>query len=105
LNSSFNNFLVKDRSRKFGYENKTGNPYRFIKLTEQLYLDAFLKGVSMFYQDDRSALLLEFIKTNPDESEDLVRYERAINDYIFIQNLVPPGEEYWCYLPPVTVHG
>lgn len=41
------------------------------ELTRAMYADAFRKGVPMFYRDKRVQSSYEFVRANPDGSEDL----------------------------------
>lgn len=67
-------------------------------ITEELYMYAFEKGVPMFYRDNRVKSPKEFIRANPDGSEDLVTYNLEKRDYTLVKNLLPPGKGYWSYL-------
>lgn len=69
-------------------------------ITEELYTHAFEKGVSMFYRDSRVNSPREFIRANPDGSEDLVTYNLEKRSYTLVKNLLPPGKGYWSYLIP-----
>ncbi len=75
-------------------------------LTEELYKNAFEKGVSMIYRDERTKAPDEFIRANPDGSEDLVAYDLGKRNHILIKKLIPPGKGYWAYLIPAetTAH-
>lgn len=68
--------------------------------TERLYMDAFDKQIPMFYRDGRLKNPKEFIRANPDGSEDLVSYDIDKRDYTLVKKLVPPGKGYWSYLIP-----
>lgn len=68
------------------------------KITDKLYTDAFSKGIPMFYKDDRSKDLTQFIRANPDGSEDLVNFDASKGEYTLIKNLVSSGAGYWSYL-------
>jgi hypothetical protein len=70
------------------------------KITDNLYADAFRKGIPMFYKDDRSKTLTHFIRANPDGSEDLVNFDVAKGEYTLIKNLLSSGAGYWSYLLP-----
>jgi len=65
---------------------------------EELYRHAFEKGVPMFYQDERTKGPKEFIRANPDGSEDLISYNLKKRNYTVIKKLLPPGKGYWAYL-------
>ncbi|MFI5139562.1 MAG: hypothetical protein ACHQIM_17210, partial [Sphingobacteriales bacterium] len=69
-------------------------------ITEELYMHAFEKGVPMFYRDNRVKYPKEFIRANPDGSEDLVTYNLEKRNYTLMKNLAPPGKGYWSYLIP-----
>ncbi len=58
------------------------------KIIDNLYADAFRKGIPMFYKDDRSKALTQFIRANPDGSEDLVNFDVAQGEYMLIKNLL-----------------
>ncbi|NOT74976.1 MAG: hypothetical protein HOP08_08600 [Cyclobacteriaceae bacterium] len=68
------------------------------KITDKLYADAFSKGIPMFYKDGRSTDLTQFIRANPDGSEDLVNFDATKGEYTLIKNLVSSGAGYWSYL-------
>ena len=68
--------------------------------TERLYMDAFDKQIPMFYRDGRLKNPKEFIRANPDGSEDLVSYDIEKRDYTLVKKLMPPGKGYWSYLIP-----
>lgn len=67
------------------------------KVTEDIHREAFAKGVPMFYRDERTSGK-EFVRANPDGSEDLVSYSIEERDHKFIKNLSPAGKGYWSYL-------
>ncbi|MDX3915621.1 MAG: hypothetical protein QHC79_18895 [Pseudosphingobacterium sp.] len=68
------------------------------KLTEDIHRDAFSKGVPMFYRDERAKAPKEFIRANPDGSEDLVSYDLATRSYSVLKSLLPAGKGYWSKL-------
>ena len=68
------------------------------KLTEDIHREAFSKGVPMFYRDERAKAPKEFIRANPDGSEDLVRYDMATRSYSVLKSLLPVGKGYWSKL-------
>jgi hypothetical protein len=68
------------------------------KITDKIYMDAFSKGIPMFYQDDRTKGLKQFIRANPDGSEDLVSFDSPSREYTLIRNLALAGEGPWSYL-------
>jgi len=41
------------------------------KTTEELYKNAFSKGLPLFYRDERTNTPGEFVRANPDGSEDI----------------------------------
>lgn len=69
-------------------------------ITEELYTYAFRKGVPMFYRDNRVKSAKQFIRANPDGSEDLVTYNLEERSYRLVKNLLPPGKGFWSYLIP-----
>lgn len=69
-----------------------------ITTTEHLYREAFAKGVSLHYKDDRCVAEKEFISANPDGSEDLVAFDADNRRYSLIKHLVPAGEGRWAYI-------
>jgi hypothetical protein len=58
------------------------------KITDELYADAFRKGIPMFYKDDRSKALTQFIRADPNGSEDLVDFDVTKGEYTIIKNLL-----------------
>src|SRR5690606_18794101 len=71
---------------------------KMAKLTEDIHRDAFSKGVPMFYRDERAKAPKEFIRANPDGSEDLVSYDLTTRNYSVIKSLLPAGKGYWSKL-------
>jgi len=69
-------------------------------ITDKLYVDAFSKGLPMYYKDARTKDTKQFIRASPDGSEDLVSLNLHDRDYTVIQNLLPPGKGYWSRLIP-----
>lgn len=69
-----------------------------IGTTENLYKSAFSKGVAMYYQDERAKSPKEFVRANPDGSEDLVSFDLPTRSYSLIEKLVPAGEGRWAFL-------
>jgi len=69
-------------------------------LTDELYKNAFKKGIPMFYRDERAKGPKEFIRANPDGSEDLVSYKLENRSYSLLKNLLPPGKGHFSYLSP-----
>lgn len=67
-------------------------------LTRAMYADAFRKGVPMFYRDKRVHHSNEFVRANPDGSEDLVSFDSPTRSYTLIKNLTPAGKGYWADL-------
>lgn len=68
------------------------------KLTEEIHNEAFSKGIPMFYRDERAKAPKEFIRANPDGSEDLVSYDMATRSYSVLKSLLPAGKGYWSKL-------
>ena len=68
------------------------------ELTRAMYPDAFRKGVPMFYSDKRVQSSHEFVRANPDGSEDLVSFDAATRSYTLIRNLAPAGKGFWADL-------
>lgn len=65
------------------------------ELTEEIHREAFSRGVSMFYRDERARAPKEFVRANPDGSEDLVSYDLATRSYSVLKSLLPAGKGYW----------
>jgi hypothetical protein len=63
-----------------------------------LHRDAFSKGVPMYYRDLRATPPKEFIRANPDGSEDLVSLDLSTAEYTLIRQLVPQGKGSWAFL-------
>ncbi|WP_157278554.1 hypothetical protein [Olivibacter sitiensis] len=68
------------------------------KITEDIHREAFSMGVPMFYRDERAKAPKEFIRANPDGSEDLVSYDMATRSYSVLKSLLPAGKGYWSKL-------
>jgi len=66
--------------------------------TTALYRHAFSLGLSLNNRDSRCEADGEFVKFNPDGSEDLYCMGDDFKTEIFIRQLVPPGEGKWAYL-------
>ncbi len=65
------------------------------ELTRAMYAAAFRKGVPMFYRDKRVQFSHEFVRANPDGSEDLVSFDAASRSYTLIKNLTLAGKGFW----------
>lgn len=63
-----------------------------------LHKEAFSKGVPMYYRDARAAPPKEFIRANPDGSEDLVSLDLSTAEYTLIKHLVPKGKGSWGFV-------
>lgn len=68
------------------------------RITDRLYLEAFRKGIPMFYKDVRTTGASQFVRANPDGSEDLVEFNSEKREYIFLERLAQPGKGHWSYL-------
>ena len=68
------------------------------KLTEELYQHAFEKGIPMYYQDNRTKDPDEFIRANPDGSEDLIFYDFENDNRTLVKKLVPPAKGKFAHL-------
>ncbi len=66
--------------------------------TAALYRHAFSLGLSLNNRDSRCEADGEFVKFNPDGSEDLFRMADDLKTEVFIRQLVPPGEGKWASL-------
>ncbi len=66
--------------------------------TVELYRQAFSLGLSLNNRDSRCQADAEFVKFNPDGSEDLYCMGEDLKTEIFIHQLVPPGQGKWAYL-------
>lgn len=71
---------------------------RSAEVITTLHREAFSKGVPMYYQDARAAPPKEFIRANPDGSEDLVSLDLSTADYTLIKHLLPKGEGSWAFV-------
>ena len=66
---------------------------------EEIYVDAWKKGVSPRYRDMRCKKNNHFIAANPDGSEDLVALDVDNEKFIVLQkNITPQGEGHFSYL-------
>ena len=66
---------------------------------EDIYIDAWKKGVSPRYRDMRCKKSNHFIAANPDGSEDLVALDIENENFTVVQkNISPQGEGYFSYL-------
>ncbi|MGJ1203833.1 hypothetical protein ACR779_03610 [Sphingobacterium lactis] len=68
------------------------------KLTEEIHREAISRDVPMFYRDERARATKEFVRANPDGSEDLVSYDMATRSYSVLKPLLPVGKGYWSKL-------
>lgn len=75
------------------------------KRTEELYRDAFAKGVSLHYSDERVDKKGQYVQANPDGSEQLVEMIAGTRNFKVIRELCPAGKGYWAYLSPLVSHG
>lgn len=71
---------------------------RMAKATEDLHRSAFERGIPMYYRDERTNPPKEFVRANPDGSEDLVSLDLDTDQYSLIKRLAQPGKGYWSYL-------
>ncbi|WP_153391677.1 hypothetical protein [Chryseobacterium vaccae] len=81
-----------------GGQTITETHEKSIITTENLYREAFAKGVSLHYKDDRCTAEREFISANPDGSEDLVDFNADSRKYSIIKRLLPAGKGRWAYI-------
>ncbi|NOT74409.1 MAG: hypothetical protein HOP08_05730 [Cyclobacteriaceae bacterium] len=65
------------------------------KIIDKLHINAFSKGIPMFYNDNRTDASTQFIRANPDGSEDLVNFNSANGEYTLLSNLVPIRKGRW----------
>ena len=63
-----------------------------------LHREAFSKGLPMYYRDARATPPKEFIRANPDGSEDLVSLDLSTADYTLIKHLVSKGRGSWAFV-------
>ncbi|OCX54332.1 hypothetical protein BEL04_08725 [Mucilaginibacter sp. PPCGB 2223] len=75
------------------------------KRTEEMYRDAFVKGISLHYHDERVKKKGQYVQANPDGSEQLVEFVSADRTFKVIKELCPPGQGHWAYLSPLIAHG
>jgi hypothetical protein len=68
------------------------------KITDNLYADAFSRGISLYYKDERTKNSTEFIRANPNGSEDLVIFDLIAREYSLVKNLVPAGQGRWSHV-------
>ena len=68
------------------------------KNTVDLYRYAFSLGLSLNNRDSRCKADEEFVKFNPDGSEDLYCMGDDLKTELFIRRLVPIGQGKWTYL-------
>lgn len=71
---------------------------RTAKVTEDLYKNSFSKNVPVFYRDERTTPPDEFVRANPDSSEDLVRYNIEKRVYTVLRPLAAVGKGKLSYL-------
>ncbi|MCF0055366.1 hypothetical protein [Dyadobacter sp. CY356] len=71
---------------------------RAAEVITNLHREAFSKGIPMYYRDARATPPKEFIRANPDGSEDLVSLHLSTADYTLIKHLVPKGEGSWAFV-------
>lgn len=90
-----NDDIVLSSGYTIGETNRAG-----ALLAEDIYRQAFKKGIPIYYQDERTKAADEFIAANPDGSEDLVKYDLEDRKHSLIKNLTPPGKSQFAYLSP-----
>jgi hypothetical protein len=71
---------------------------RAAEVITNLHREAFTRGVPMYYRDARATPPKEFIRANPDGSEDLVSLDLLTADYTLIKHLVPKGRGSWAFV-------
>lgn len=59
--------------------------------TKNIWLNAWSKGISPHYQDERCTDPNQFIAARPDGSEDLIHIDISTRKETVIKNLAPPG--------------
>ena len=65
---------------------------------EAIYIDAFLKGIPRYYEDERCTAEKQAIRAMPDGSEDLTDFDWQTGKQTFIKKLVPAGKGKFAYL-------
>ena len=65
---------------------------RTAKVTLELYRNSFSKNVPVYYRDERTINENDFIRANPDGSEDLVNYDLDRRDYSVVKALLSEGK-------------
>jgi len=65
---------------------------------EELYLEAFARGLSLVYVDERCHREREMILARPDGGEDLILYHPESAKKEFLRELKPAGEGKYGYL-------
>lgn len=63
------------------------------KRTEEIYREAFSKGIPKLYWDERSGPANEYVRANPDGSEDLILYDIDTMTCKVLKSLLPPGKD------------
>lgn len=84
-----NNHHIMNRSEIEELRQKTR------KTIEEIYLDAWNKGVSPYYQDERCGKD-QWIQANPDGSEDLICFDGKIE--LLKKNIALPGKGRFAFL-------
>ena len=68
------------------------------KNVEAIYIDAFIKGVPQYYEDDRTTGEKDIVRAMPDGSEDLVEFDLQTGRETFVRHLLPAGQGKFAYL-------
>lgn len=100
MNAAMNIKVIKSKFEIILPHGKTiaQTEHDALELTRTLYADAFRKGVPMFYRDKGVSSSQEFVRANPDGSEDLVSFDAPTRSYTLIKNLAPAGKGFWADL-------
>jgi hypothetical protein len=65
---------------------------------EEIYMDAFSKGLPRYYEDERCAGGEYVIRAMPDGSEDLINFDWETRNEVLVRHLLPPGQGKFAYL-------
>jgi DNA-binding transcriptional ArsR family regulator len=68
------------------------------KAEEELYLEAFARGLSLVYVDERCLREMEMVLARPDGGEDLIYYHVLEGRKEFLRELKAAGEGKYAYL-------
>jgi hypothetical protein len=94
-NTSYDNEIIFDSGL-----NATQIEDEAKRIREKIYAEAFSKDQPMYYRDRRTDGTKNFIRANPDGSEDLVALNALTREYRLLEQLISPDKGQFAHLTP-----